>query len=201
MFTDERLMELPPEVRLTGLGLRFCADDQGRASATAALIRGSLWPLIPDMTDLEIEDHLLTLAEAGYISLYPGGDGRTYLALAEWPPVDHARPSTLPAPPARETLANDSRGARAGFAVGGGGGGAREAREEEAAGPVGPERAGPGGEDAARDLRERLRAIPEPSPHCRRHQPLGPDVPGVACGSARKRHQQWLNAQSDWEES
>jgi hypothetical protein len=199
MFTDETLMGLPAKVRLTGVGLRFAADDEGRASATAAVLRGLLWPLDPDMTDDLMDEHLLALADAGYIVLY-AVEGRTYLVLADWPAVDRPRPSRLPAPPPRESLASLSRHPREDFAVVGGGGRQEEAAQraegEEArraeAGAAGEGAAG-GGADATRDLRE-------PSPFCRRH-PDGSERPCGPCGSARKRHDFWLRDQHQAEAS
>lgn len=170
IFKDERLMELPDKVRLTGIGLRFLADDQGRASATAALIRGGLWPLDQTVTDQDIDDHLLRLDQVGYLRLYAVG-GRTYLVLADWPTVDRAHPSKLPPPPKPDP-------AEAG-----------EAKDDEATDPATAWVAD------ARATQETLAAMPEPSPFCAFHLPLGTTVPCGPCGSARKRHDQWVRAQ------
>jgi hypothetical protein len=117
MFTEEPLLELESDVRLTGIGLRFYVDDHGRGSARLALIKASLWPIHPEVTEDALELHLLQLEEVGYIQLYEGPDERSYLRIVEWPKVDRPDDSYLPEPP---PLASRSRAARESLAVVGG---------------------------------------------------------------------------------
>lgn len=198
MFSDEELLELPPEVRLTGIGLRFHADDHGRGSANPVLIKAQLWPLTPDVDHSAVEYHLLALEEAGYIRLYDVG-GRTYYALAEWPRTDRAQQSRIPAPPddAEDVtpVTPSSRGARETPAVVGGKEGEGEEGGQE--GSVG----GSGGSavGGARRTLADLAGTPEPSPFCSRH-PIGTEDKCGPCGGARKRHEVWVKAQVEEEE-
>jgi hypothetical protein len=200
LFTDERLIELPAAARLTAVGLRFFADDEGRASANPALILAGLFPLAPDMTPGLIEEHLLMLAETHYIRLYEA-QGREWLVLVDWPKVDRGKRTVIPAPP----------NLREEFAVGGGRGRRSRAGGEEGEGE-GDGRGGTGladgarrgsgpeaATDAMRALREMLRGAPEVSPFCPKHQPRGTTQPCGPCGSARKQHEQWIRAQTEEE--
>lgn len=170
-------MELDPMIRLTGLGLRFYVDDEGRGSATPALIRSQLWPLESSMENRTIQQHLRVLAKLGYIELY-SVNGRKLLAVLDWPAVDRGVRSSLPPPPSFDPFAKPSRTSRASFAVVGGGEG--EGRE-----------AGPGAGGPSRTIRD-----DEPSPFCRKHQPAGTDNDCGGCASARKRHDLWLREQA-----
>lgn len=184
MFAEETLIELPPMTRLTGIGLRFYVDDEGRGSATPALIRGQLWPLDPTVTDATIREHLRALSRVGYIETY-SINGRRLLALTDWPAVDRGVRSQLPPPPSFDPLAKPSRGFRETFAVEGEGAGeARVQGREGGAGSGG--RAGEG--RPSRDLRD----TPQPSPYCRKHQPAGTDQNCWACKVARETHEEWL---------
>jgi len=189
MFTDESLMELPPEVRLTGLGLRFYVDDAGRGPARPELIKGQLWPLDSDVTTDLILYHLLALEEAGYIRLYDVAD-RSYLVLVERPSIDRPQESRLPPPPEDadpEPLAESSRASREPLAVVGG-------RKEEEGRRGGRE----GGQGKAGTLATALAGTPEPAPWCTKH-PLGSDEPCGPCGGARKVHEMWVRAQVEVE--
>lgn len=187
MFSDETLMELAPDVRLTGLGLRFYVDDHGRGSATPALIRGQLWPLSEEITDATIEEHLEWLEQAGYIEMY-AAEGRVYLSLIEWPAVDRPAKSRIPAPPnGPPTLATPSRTSRDSLAV-------MEEREERG------EREGEGeGRKSEREQGEDPTSRqPDPtSPFCPKHQPYGTDRKCGPCGRARLAHDVWLRQQAD----
>jgi hypothetical protein len=189
MFTEEPLLELESDVRLTGIGLRFYVDDHGRGSARLALIKASLWPIHEEVTEDALELHLLQLEEVGYIQLYEGPDERSYLRIVEWPKVDRPDDSYLPEPP---PLASRSRAARESLAVvggeerGGGGAVGKAGRDGEGEAPA---REGP----AALTL---LRAEDEPSPFCSRH-PTGTEAKCGGCATARKRHDLWLRAQEE----
>jgi hypothetical protein len=187
MFADETLIELPAAVRLTGIGLHFYADDEGRGAANPALLKGQLWPLDDAMTHDVIEEHLVALEDAGYIQLYTAGS-RTLLAVLEWPSTDRGKPSRLPAPPAREDLATSSRAPREHLAV------VEERGRRQEEGGAGGVSAGGGGARAGG-----APAVPtlEPSPFCAKHQPYGTDQSCGPCGGARKRHEMWLRDQTD----
>lgn len=199
MFSDEALMELPPEVRLTGLGLRFYADDEGRGSANPVLIKASLWPLDEMISLTLIEEHLVDLEDAGYIRLYTHG-GRTYLALDEWPSTDRGQPSRLPAPPPPDEapLASGSRISREVLARGSGDPLAVVEERREGEGGGGREVAAGGGGGP----REEPARLPtgEPSPFCSKH-PSGTERPCGGCATARTKHKMWLRDQSDYETS
>lgn len=166
IFTDEDLIALPIEVRMTGVGLRLNADDQGRESTTTWMLRSAIWPGNPEISDDVLIDHLLQLDAAGYIGLYHHG-GRTYYVLREWPSVSHAAPSKHPAPPA-DLFRNRSGTSPEEFS----------AWEREREG---------GGVSAG----ERPDGVP-PSPFCRVHQPAGTEQDCRHCGTARLAHDQWL---------
>jgi hypothetical protein len=184
MFADELLMELPAAVRLTGVGLHFYADDEGRAPANPALLKGQLWPLDDEVTLDVIDEHLVALEDAGYIQLYTAG-GRTLLAVAEWPATDRGKPSRLPPPPPREGVATSSRGSRESLAV-------VEERKERGGGAGVQGGAGGGGESVGGAP---AATTDEPRPFCAKHMPYGTDTPCGPCGGARKRHDLWLQDQ------
>lgn len=180
LFTNENLLALPVEVRLTAIGLHLYADDEGRASATPQLIKAALWPMDRNITAAKIDDFLLMLDEADFLELYSAGS-RTYYSILVWPRVDRPTPSVCPAPPPRDPLANRSRFIRESIAV-------EEEREER----------------EARSEEEHYSHTPPdetftglpPSPFCKTH-PNGTDAPCRNCGTARLRHQRWLEAQLD----
>jgi len=200
MASDEVLLELDPEIRLTGLLLRFYVDDHGRGSANPELVRSQLYPLTPDLDGEVVEWHLAVLEGVGYIRTYKA-DKKLLLQVVEWPSQDRAQPSRLPAPPdedpppspdasrgSREALATSSRASREPLAV-------VEKREER-----GEERAsgesGAGEESEAARARALLVGKPEPSPFCKKH-PTGTDGKCMPCGRARLAHGQWVKAQME----
>jgi len=201
MASDEALIELDPEIRLTGLLLRFYVDDHGRGSANPELVRSQLYPLTPHLDGEVVEWHLAVLEDVGYVRLYKDG-ARLLLQVVEWPSQDRAQPSRLPAPPddpppspdasrgPREPLATSSRASREDVAV-------VEEREER-----GEERAsgesGAGEESEAARARALLVGKPEPSPFCKKH-PTGTDGKCMPCGRARLAHGQWVKAQMEAE--
>ena len=160
-FAREELLSLPPEVRLTEIGLRLYADDHGREKVNARLMLARLYPLDEDKSERTVEEHLLMLDDAGCLVLYDLG-GATFYALTDWPNVDRPQPSRFPAPP----VATDSRGDRERFVAG----------EREG------ERAGVGGESGpARSDRDT-----PPSPFCPAHRATGgTDDSCRGCGRAR----------------
>ena len=206
MASDEVLLELDPEIRLTGLLLRFYADDHGRASANPALVRSQLYPLSPEITNESVEWHLTLLEDVGYIRTYKDDKKKLLLQVVEWPSQDRAQPSRLPAPPPedpstspdasrgpREPLATSSRAAREDVAV-------VEKREErekrgESRESESAER-GAGEEGEAARRRALLVGKPEPSPFCTKH-PEGTSKRCIPCGQARLLNGQWVKAQME----
>lgn len=163
-FTSEELLSLPATVRATMTGLRMHADDQGRENAHQRLLWSSIWPLSEEVTEDDVVDHLLRLAEVEWLDLY-SATGRTYYQIVNWPKVDHGKPSRLPAPP--------SRTPRESFAAG----------ESESAGESERPESGP----------SRTIPALGPSPFCSQH-PDGIDEPCRDCGTARLRHERWVVA-------
>ncbi|MEB0201984.1 hypothetical protein QN354_09470 [Cryobacterium sp. 5I3] len=187
MFRNEDLLALSVQTRLTAIGLRLYADDHGRETATAALIKAALWPLDTDVTDATINGHLIELDDAGYLDLYQIGP-RTYFQVVEWPRVDHPAVSKIPEAPARDS----SRTAREPFAAGEG---EREEKESERYSEgEGAWRDAEGAESAEGGYSRTVREDLPPSPFCRSH-PEGTDKPCRNCGTARLRHRSWNDQQ------
>lgn len=194
MFADEVLLELPTDVRLTGLGLRFFANESGRQTANPILLKGSLYPLTDEVTTELLDEHLLTLEDAGYIQLYTVNK-RTYFQVVDWPSVDKRGidMSRVPPPPSNpsNTGQTDSESSTQTLAVVEG-----EKREEREGGREGE--TGEGAGEAPQGSRSRLLGTPKPSPFCKRH-PDGTDHPCAPCGRARLAHGEWVEAQMEAE--
>lgn len=173
-FSREEILCLPPEVRLTEIGLRLYADDHGRERVNLRLMLARLYPMDREMTEGHMEEHLWLLDDAGALVLYDV-DGATYFSVSEWPAVDRPQPSRFPAPPASRSD-RDRFVARERVREGGG---EREGAEGES---------GEGGH--ARSDREGL----PPSPFCRNH-PEGTEMPCRGCGTARNRRKKWDDEQ------
>lgn len=101
-WTDEKLAEVQPLVRLTFLGLiSAMADDEGRCKGDVRLVKASVWPLDDDITSAVVADHLDQLERAGRIRMYEH-DGARYIQLVNWTrhqKIDKPRKSELPPPP------------------------------------------------------------------------------------------------------
>ena len=97
-FTDPKLAALPALVRLTAAGLRMFADDEGRGLVRLRSLIAELYEYDLSVTEGVMEDHLLQLDDAGWLTLYQA-DGMSLFQIRYWPPVPHMRPSELPAPP------------------------------------------------------------------------------------------------------
>ncbi|NQX36283.1 hypothetical protein [Herbiconiux sp. VKM Ac-2851] len=181
-FQDEELLTvLPPLVRWTFLGLQMNADDYGNESANLTLLKSQIWPMDDEITKSVLEDHLLVLAEAGYLLLYTVGKLTYYSVLnwrEEWQTVDGKAASHIPPPP-REPLATPSRGPREDQAV----------EERGSAGARGRRVSGGESEEGEGEPRD---PSARPSPFCSKH-PQGTERPCRACGVARLRHQQWMD--------
>jgi hypothetical protein len=175
-YSREELLSLPPAVRLTEISLRLYADDHGREKVNQRLMLANFYPLDEEMTERTIDEHLLSLDDAGCLVLFDV-DGSTFFALTDWPTVDRAKPSRFPAPP----LANDSRMARDPFV-------ARE-RESEREG----ERESESESGPARSPRD---TTSPPSPFCHAHRSTGgTDEPCRGCGRARLQRKVWDDEQ------
>lgn len=87
-FTHDALSALP-EVTHYGMaaGLLTYADDEGYFNANPALIKAALFPIREP--SVSIHDMLTQLAEAGFIEVLPGKDGRTYGRIVNF--LEHQR--------------------------------------------------------------------------------------------------------------
>ena len=192
-FTTVAILELPAAVRATMTGLRMVADDHGRGPAIPRLLWAAIWSLSAEISEDEMQMHLLALDEVGWLTLYDGGTARVYFQIRSWPKVDRPAPSQHPAPPPiRESLANHSRAAREPLAnhswrgereeSGETSGGGRE--WESVAGESGPPQDPTDGPDL----------LLGPRPFCPKH-PEGTFARCGPCGTARMQHQLWVAAQ------
>lgn len=194
MFIDEELVELPTEVRFTGIALRFRADDYGRAAANPILGKADVYPLTPETSHEEIDDHLIALEDVGYITLYVV-EGKTYFQIMDWPKVDRPGPSNTPPPPDQTSVTPVTANSREPLVVGGKEG--RKGEGEEGMGVTGVGQQGVSA-GAPRSLAD-LAGTSEPSPFCQRH-PIGTEDKCGPCGGARKRHEVWTRSQVGDEE-
>lgn len=107
-WKDPRLVVLPTVVRHLATALRMMADPAGRGTLNPFLIRSLAWPAPEEPsgwwpTTDEIEDFMLQLDAAGWLTIYPnpnrvtGGD--LFQILARWPHVSREGESRLPAAP------------------------------------------------------------------------------------------------------
>ncbi|MEU2868664.1 hypothetical protein ABZ769_05585 [Streptomyces olivoreticuli] len=104
-FVSESLAACTVTAERTFFGLLTQADDHGRHRDHPAIIAGTLWPLRPDHTPLDVEDDLQQLAAAGLICRYTGCDGRGYLHIVAWAKhqkIDRPSASRLSACPAHD---------------------------------------------------------------------------------------------------
>ena len=169
LFRDEDLMSLDDAVIRTAFGLYFDADDSGRESTTEWRLKAALWPHRPEVTEETIVDHLLILAEVGYLGIYTAQD-RTYYQIRKWASQSHPDPSKHPAPPP-ELFRNLSGTNPENFSAG--------------------EREGAGGGSSTGEWVERPPGMP-PSPFCPIHQPNGTRANCRHCGTARLAHEQYF---------
>ncbi len=179
-FTDPRLSSLPPEVRLTAVGLRMYADDEGREQVRLRPMVAEIYEHDEAMTSERMQEHLLSLADAGWLMLYPA-EGIALFQIRVWPPVQHAAPSRFPPP---EGFMKPSRGQQETFTA------VARARASESAG----EWASAGAPSAAGVPPSRTShddAPRPPSPFCSQHQPYGTEEACGPCRTARMAHDIW----------
>lgn len=174
----------PDAAKPTALGLWVHTDVDGRRELVPELIAADLYPG-RDMVE-EVINHLLELDDSGFLTIYPGPDGRDWIALSSPLRTDRrtARPSDAPEPPPRDVSRHVA-------AVGGG-----RDRARERAGVEAGERAS----QWASWEQEKERATRTPArPLLLDAPPIGcPDHPHGRfadcgpCGTARRRHDHWL---------
>lgn len=185
-WTHEALLRAPKPARLTGMGLWGIADDEGRLELRPDLIAGSIYPGDPAMTADVIEEHLLELDDAGFLTIYTAA-GRTLLELVSPLLTQRPTPSPLP-PPARSP---DPENSGKFLAVGG----ARERADERVRAEAG-ERAGEWADWEREQEREAAPRRPlladAPPIGCPAH-PNGRYEDCGPCGTARRRHDHWLS--------
>jgi len=100
LFVSEKIGTVPPLARWVLVGLFANADDQGRLSANAALIRAQTLAY-DDVPLKEVEGYLQLLADAGFLQVYEA-DGQRCIQLLNWwnnqDWMQYANPSKLPSP-------------------------------------------------------------------------------------------------------
>lgn len=101
-WSDEKVGLLARDARLTFLGLiSAMADDHGRLSGAAKIVRGAVYPFDEDVSTRDVEEHIEALANAGLIERYQV-NGSSYIHIKNWSRhqrVDKPSPSLLPEPP------------------------------------------------------------------------------------------------------
>ncbi|MGN7703503.1 hypothetical protein [Cellulosimicrobium sp. 22601] len=176
LLTDPTLLALPERTRRTALGLwQHHVDRQGTGPADPTMVRETVWPTTSSVTDDDVLDDLVVLADAHWLALVDGPRDALLLRLEGWP-------STDPEPPPTPQLGHSVQGV-----VGekeGRGRGAEEA----------PARPAPAAPVPLSSTLALIATQPEPSPFCHQHQPWGIEEVCGPCGSARKRHELWKRA-------
>jgi hypothetical protein len=108
-WSDEKLGLISREARYTFIGLiSAMADDHGRLSGNARIIRGAVYPFDDDVTAGDVAEHLTQLAAAGRIDRY-SVNGDDYIAITHWTrhqKVDKPSRSLIPSP--SEAFVDDS---------------------------------------------------------------------------------------------
>lgn len=113
-YQDERFAGVTRDARHLYDGLTCRADDEGRGTANADLLRGTLLPFDHDATPDKVTGWLDELNGADLVELYDV-DGRTYFAITSWSDdqrIDKPTPSKLPTPPSLATPHEESTNAR-----------------------------------------------------------------------------------------
>lgn len=106
-FTSPDVAALTMFERVLFIGLWTHADDDGRCSADARLIRAALFALDDDVTVQQVADGVDRLFRRGQVVLYEASGNspeaspaRQYLAIKHWDhqKISHPSPSKLPGP-------------------------------------------------------------------------------------------------------
>ncbi len=174
LFESRELRRLPLEVKWTLIGLRFVADDWGRAPIEEWEIKALVWPERRDIGSDEIVEFLLLLDEANELAIYHHEKTReNYFQLRAWPAISHRKgeASKYPEPPA-DVLARFAGIEPESF------------RAWEGEGESGGESVS-GTPAAAASL-----PLPPP-PFCKVHMPHGTTENCRACGNRRMANQHW----------
>lgn len=192
--TDPALLRAPHAARLTAQELWMAVDDFGRMDADPYVVAVSCYPGEAVPLGM-IEEHLLELAETGFLSLYSAA-GREWLQLTH--PLMSQRPtaSLCPPPPGRSGAPEDSGNF---MAV------ERERAGARAREPWGREPSGPGEpQESWEAWRAQASQLPRPPrrPVLVGAPPIGcPDHPRGnfaacgPCGTAREQRAQWIAEQ------
>lgn len=192
-WTDRGLLArtLSPEARIVGAWLWGLVDDEGRMEVRPELLHGDIFPGDARVTPEDIESHLLELDEAGFLHIYQR-EGVSYLVLHR--PLQTPRPkaSDVPEPPplARPEVSGNL------MAVGGGREWARERVHAEGAERASEWATWSEEQERGRETRPPARPLLLDAP------PIGcPDHPHGRyedcgpCGTARRRHDKWVQQQ------
>lgn len=185
-FSDPTIGSLPPEIRLTAIGLRMIADDEGRGQVRIRPMVAELYEHDESMTSEEMQRHLVTLNDSRFLTLYTA-EGLHLYQIRMWPPVDHPKASRFPPP---EGFSKPSRSSHETFAAveREGASGSESGGARAWAGAPSHERA------PSRSPLEEPSAPEPPSPFCSQHQPYGIEAACGPCGTARMAHDIWQRA-------
>ncbi|MCD7100465.1 hypothetical protein [Pseudoclavibacter sp. 13-3] len=101
VWKDDLLRRQPLPVRYTAMGLMQLVDRDGRTVVSLTLLHREIWGDDPTASPADVEVHLLTLDEIGFLTLYadPADPHTTLLQLSRPAREEHGKPSPLPAPP------------------------------------------------------------------------------------------------------
>lgn len=97
-FLSEKVQSLPFSTQMLFIGTWLEADDDGRYRVVPAVLKGAIFPLRPEITEIHVEEMLNDLGDAVLIDLYVV-DGRRYLRVRnfrEHQRINRPTPSTLP---------------------------------------------------------------------------------------------------------
>ena len=112
-WSDEKLAQVPREVRLTFAGLWTCSDDYGVTKGHPAWLKAQIFPYDTDLTLTQFQQWLTALERIGVIVPFMA-DGESFFFIRNF--ADHQkvdRPSKMRNPPCpREILAGPSRVSR-----------------------------------------------------------------------------------------
>lgn len=180
-------LRAPHAARPTALGLWLTTDGLGRCELIPELIAAAIYPG-EAATELVIQ-HLLELDDCGFLTIYTA-DGSEWIALRRPLKID-ARLASSVCPPPPEPIREPSRT----FAAVGG---ARE-RAQERVRAESAERAGEwaswaGAQERATQPPRRPLLIDAPPLGCPDH-PHGQFADCGPCGTARRRHDRWVQEQ------
>lgn len=175
------------EARPTALGLWIHTDPHGRCELIPELIAGAIYP--GEAATDRVLEHVLMLAESGFLTMYQTDDGREWISLAAPLKADmrSVPPSQCPPPPDQDLSRH---------VVAVGGAGARERARARARASVAQEQAARASSWAAWDENppqrpERPMLIDAPPLGCPEH-PHGTFKDCGPCGTARRRHDRWV---------